>query len=237
MLEVLIAVLGAVVGASALLVSIAGHRHNVRQAERLAERERRIEAREREADQRERLTQSSMLHVAMVSGPSVLADGFVRWRLEAVNTSNQPLLQVAVHYDGVRLDAREVLPAGGALTVNLPTASTAGAPPSALLCSVDFTDTSGSRWRRLATGGLQPQAAGGGEAHWYAPVAPIVSPHVPMSRPDPGGIPGGPPPDFSTPPFAGRPMEPLSRRAHRPAVAAVILAVAAAVYLIVRYVG
>lgn len=177
MIEVVIAVLGAVVGASALVVSIAGHRHNVRQAGRLAERERRIEDREREADQREKLIQSSMLHVTMGSRPSVLADGYARWRLEAVNTSNQPLVQVAVHYDGVRLDGREILPAGGRLTVDLPMTSANGSPPSPLLCSVEFTDSSGSRWRRLATGQLQPWASGtGDETDWQPPVAPIVGP-------------------------------------------------------------
>lgn len=104
-----IAVVGAVVGASALVVSIAGHRHNVRQAERLAERERRIEARKREADQREKLIQSSMRHVALTSTPSVLAEGYAQWRLEVVNTSNQPFTHVTLHYDGERLDSREVL--------------------------------------------------------------------------------------------------------------------------------
>ncbi|UUU34312.1 hypothetical protein JIX56_33210 [Streptomyces sp. CA-210063] len=235
MIEVLIAVLGAVVGASALVVSIAGHRHTIRQAERLAERERRIEAREREADQRERLIQSSMLHVAMVSSPSVLADGYVQWRLEAVNTSNQPLVRIAVHYDGERLDGREVLPAGGVLTADLPLTSATGSPPSPLLCSVEFTDTSGSRWRRLATGQLQPQAADGdGEAHWHAPVAPIVGPLPPPLVRE--MRPGGPPAQGSAPPVA-RPPRPLSKRAYRPAVAAVIVVVVAAVYLLVRYVG
>ncbi|MGW0839044.1 hypothetical protein ACWD26_02580 [Streptomyces sp. NPDC002787] len=232
MLEVVIAVLGAVVGASALVVSIAGHRHNVRQAGRLAERERRIEAREREADQRERLIQSSMLHVAMVSSPSALAEGYERWRLEAVNTSNQPLVQLAVHYDGVRLDGRDILPAGGVLTAHLPMTSAAGSPPSPLLCSVEFTDSSGSRWRRLATGQLQPQAAATGEeAHWQTPVAPIVGPLPPplFSGSPSGAVPS----QRATPP----PEPPLSKRAYVPAVAAVIAVVAAAVYLLVRYVG
>ncbi|MDT0571242.1 hypothetical protein RM704_27910 [Streptomyces sp. DSM 3412] len=240
MIEVVIAVLGAVVGASALVVSIAGHRHNVRQAARLAERERRVEDREREADQREQLIQSSMLHVAMVSRPSALADGYTRWHLDAVNTSNQPLVQVAVRYDGVRLDGREVLPAGGALTVDLPTTSVAGSPPSPLLCSVEFTDTSGRRWRRLATGQLQPWAPGtDGEEHWHAPVAPIVSPFTAgWGAPEPGG----------TPPVRGpaRPRR-LSRRlwagdeGELPLRTALALGLAGAVlitaYLIVRYVG
>lgn len=237
MIEVVIAVLGAAVGASALVVSIAGHRHNVRQAGRLAERERRIEDREREADQREKLIQSSMLHVAMVSTPSALADGYTRWRLHAVNTSNQPLVGVAVHYDGVRLDGREVLPAGGALTADLPMTSATGSPPSPLLCSVEFTDTSGRRWRRLATGQLQPQAPGtGGEANWHAPVPPIVSPLPPPPFQTQGSIPGGAYGQRPEQP-ADPPADPLSERAYRPAVAAVIVVVAAAVYLIVRSLG
>ncbi|WP_328507359.1 hypothetical protein [Streptomyces sp. NBC_00391] len=235
MIEVVIAVLGAVVGASALVVSIAGHRHNVRQAGRLAERERRIEDREREADEREKLVQSSMLHVTMAGSPSVLADGYTQWRLEAVNTSNQPLAQVTVRYDGVRLDGREILPAGGRFTADLPMTSATGAPPSPLLGSVEFTDTSGRRWRRLATGRLQPRADGtGDEADWHAPVPPIVGPlPVPLFRGTPSG---GPYPQRAAQPKSP-PPRPLSERAHRPAVAAVIVVVAAAVYLLVRYVG
>lgn len=235
MIEVVIAVLGAVVGASALVVSIAGHRHNVRQAARLAERERRVEDREREADQREKLIQSSMLHVTMGSSPSVLADGYARWHLEAVNTSNQPLVQVAVRYDGVRLDGREILPAGGRLTVGLPMTSATGSPPSPLLCSVEFTDSSGSRWRRLATGQLQPRASGtGDEPDWQPPVPPIVGPlPVPLLSGDPAGGAHAPRQSAARP----APPRPLPTRAYRSAVAAVVLVVAAAVYLLVRYMG
>ncbi|MCC9704583.1 hypothetical protein E4N62_04515 [Streptomyces sp. MNU76] len=233
MIEVVIAVLGAVVGASALVVSIAGHRHNVRQAARLAERERRIEDREREADQREKLIQSSLLHVAMGSSRSVLADGYARWHLEAVNTSNQPFVQVAVHYDGVRLDGREILPAGGRLTVGLPMTSATGSPPSPLLGSVEFTDSSGNRWRRLATGRLQPRASGTGEdADWQPPVAPIVGPYPPLIS----GSPAGGATHRARPP-AARAAPPLPTRAYRAAVAAVVVVVAAAVYLLVRYMG
>lgn len=236
MIEVVIAVLGAVVGASALVVSIAGHRHNVRQAARLAERERRVEDREREADQREKLIQSSMLHVTMGSRPSVLADGYARWHLEAVNTSNQPLVQLAVHYDGVRLDGREILPAGGRLTVDLPMTSATGSPPSPLLCSVEFTDSSGSRWRRLATGQLQPWAESGTAdgTDWQPPVAPIVGPlPVPLLSGNPAG--GAHSPRQATPPPP--PPRPLPTRAYRAAVVAVIVVVAAAAYLLVRYMG
>lgn len=235
MLEVVIAVVGAVVGASGLVVSIAGHRHNVRQAERLTDRERRIEAREREADQRETLTQPSMLHVALTSAPSVLADGYVRWRLEAVNTSNQPLVRVTLSYDGVPLDGREVLPAGGSIRADLPLTSPAGPPPSPGLCSVEFTDTSARRWRRLATGQLQPRAAGeDDEARWYPPVVPIVSPHTPV---DWGGDPGASaPPRPLPPPSAGR----LARRSRRalvlPAVSLALL-VASVVYLVLLHAG
>ncbi|MBE4738008.1 MULTISPECIES: hypothetical protein [Streptomyces] len=239
MIEVVIAVLGAVVGAAALVVSIAGHRHNVRQAGRLAERERRVEDREREADQREKLIQSSMLHVTMDSRPSVLADGYARWRLEAVNTSNQPLVQVAVHYDDVRLDGREILAAGGRLSVDLPMTSATGSPPSPLLCSVEFTDSSGSRWRRLATGRLQPWASGtGDETDWQPPVAPIVGPlPVPLLSGRPAGLPpeGAHSPRQATPPPA--PPRPLSTPAYRAAVVAVIVIVVAAAYLLVRYMG
>jgi hypothetical protein len=232
MLEVVIAVLGAVVGASALVVSIAGHRHNVRQAERLAERERRIEAREREADQRETLIQSSMLHVAVTSSPSLLAEGYTQWRLEVVNTSNQPLVRVTLSYDGVRLDSREILAAGGSIGANLPLVSPAGPLPSPFLCSVEFTDSSARRWRRLATGQLQPQAAGSGdETSWYPPVTPIVSRHVPIEwRGEPAG--SRPPPPPPAAPFA-RPL----RRYHRLALAVVIVVASAALYLILRYVG
>ncbi|WNZ11921.1 hypothetical protein [Streptomyces sp. 11x1] len=235
MIEVVIAVLGAVVGASALVVSIAGHRHNVRQAVRLAERERRIEDREREADQREKLIQSSLLHVTMGSSRSVLADGYARWHLEAVNTSNQPLVQVAVHYDGERLDGREILPAGGRLTVGLPMTSATGSPPSPLLCSVEFTDSSGNRWRRLATGRLQPWGTGtGDETNWQPPVAPIVGPlPAPLISGSPAG--GAHAPRQGTPPPT--PPRPLPTRAYRAAVAAVVVVVAAAVYLLVRYMG
>jgi hypothetical protein len=233
MLEVGIAVVGAVVGASALAVSIAGHRHNVRQAERLAERERRIEAREREADERETLIQSSMLHVALTSAPSVLADGYVQWRLEAVNTSNQPLLQVSLAYDGVRLDGRPVLPAGGTIRGDLPLVSSSGSPPSPLLCTVEFTDTSGRRWRRSATGQLQPQAAGaGGESGWHAPVAPIVSP-APVYPHQWGEPSGSAPPEPSEP----RPMGRLGRRRRRELawlLAALVVAVAGLVHLLAR---
>lgn len=233
MIEVVIAVLGAVVGASALVVSIAGHRHNVRQAARLAERERRVEDREREADQREKLIQPSMLHVAMVSSPSVLADGYERWHLEAVNTSNQPLVHLAVHYDGVRLAGREFLPAGGRLTVDLPMTSATGSPPSPLRCSVEFTDSSGSRWRRLATGQLQPWASGtGDETDWQPPVPPVVGPlPAPLLYGDPAGRAHSPRPTAARP----APPRPLPTRAYRWAVAAVVLVVAAAVYLLVRY--
>ncbi|MBD9703164.1 hypothetical protein IHE56_13905 [Streptomyces sp. ID01-12c] len=239
MIEVVIAVLGAVVGAAALVVSIAGHRHNVRQAGRLAERERRVEDREREADQREKLIQSSMLHVTMDSRPSVLADGYARWRLEAVNTSNQPLVQVAVHYDDVRLDGREILAAGGRLSVDLPMTSATGSPPSPLLCSVEFTDSSGSRWRRLATGQLQPWASGTGDGtDWQPPVPPIVGPlPVPLLSGRPAGLPpeGAHSPRQATPPPA--PPRPLSTPAYRAAVVAVIVIVVAAAYLLVRYMG
>ncbi|MFF6782772.1 hypothetical protein [Streptomyces sp. NPDC012510] len=235
MLEVVIAVLGAVVGAGALGVSLAGHRHNVRQARRLAERERRLEAREREADQREKLIQSSMLHVTMVSSPSVLADGYVRWRLEAVNTSNQPLVRVALHYDGVRLGGRDVLAAGGVLTADLPMTSAAGSPPSPLLSSAEFTDTSGNRWRRLATGQLQSQVMDtGAEPRWHAPVPPVVSPLPPPLF---TGAPSGTPPPRRPAPSAPPPARPLSKRAYRPAVAAVFAVVVGAVYLLVRCAG
>ncbi|WP_215455127.1 hypothetical protein [Streptomyces sp. ATCC 21386] len=237
MIEVVIAVLGAVVGASALVVSIAGHRHNVRQAARLADRERRIEDREREADQREKLIQSSLLHVTMGSSRSVLADGYARWHLEAVNTSNQPLVQVTVHYDGERLDGREILPAGGRLTVGLPMTSATGSPPSPLLCSVEFTDSSGNRWRRLATGRLQPWGTGTGTGDgtdWQPPVAPIVGPlPAPLISGSPAGRARAPRQETS--PTA--PPRPLPTRAYRAAVAAVVVVVAAAVYLLVRYMG
>ena len=195
-----------------------------------------IEDREREADQRERLIQSSMLHVTMGSSPSVLADGYARWRLEAVNTSNQPLVQVTVHYDGVRLDGREILAAGGRLSVDLPMTSATAAPPSPLLCSVEFTDSSGSRWRHLATGQLQPWASGtGDETDWQPPVAPIVGPlPVPLLSGRPAGL---PPEGAHSPRQATPPPRPLSTPAYRSAVVAVVVVVAAAAYLLLRYLG
>lgn len=235
-LEAVIAVLGAVVGASTLALGIAGHRHNVRQAERLTERERRIEQRERDADQREALVQPSMLHMAMTSNPSVLADRYVQWRLEATNTSNQPFHHVTLRYGEVPLECRDVLlQAGKTVTARLPAVYAANASPSPFLRSVEFTDVAGKQWCRLATGQIQSRSVGpDGESRWHTPVAPIVSPHVPMT------------PDWSGP-FAGAARPSLRRggsgpmmlgfRSRRRAVVGALLVLVIVVitgYLIIR---
>ncbi|GGZ11102.1 hypothetical protein [Streptomyces poonensis] len=230
MLEVVIAVVGAVVGVSSLALSVAVHRHNVRQAERLAERERRVERREQEADERETLVQPSMLQMTLTSSPSPLVDGYVQWWLEAANTSNQPLQGVTLCYDGVPLGRQSVLlPAGGTVRTQLPPVAATEAPPSPLLCSAEFTDAGGKRWRRLANGRLQSWAVGAdGAGRWRTPVAPVVDPH-PVQL--------GAPRDVMGPPPAGGVFRPPpARRSPVAAVALVLMLVlvAVTVWLLVR---
>lgn len=201
MLEAVVGVVGVVVGVAGVVTSYAGHRHSVREAARVSAMAREVEERERElareAERRAEVVQASLVQVVMRSRPSPLAEQWVGWSLQATNGSDQPVRDVALHYDGRPLPTSltgGLLHAGESVSALLPTSDTGPAHPSQpALGVVEFTDAAGVRWRRSATGMLEQRY---GSGSWDTR-PPLVAPFQPppaqtgtYGRPAPAGPPG-----------------------------------------------
>ncbi|WP_157881543.1 hypothetical protein, partial [Streptomyces phaeochromogenes] len=135
MLEAVVGVVGVVVGVAGLVTSYAGHRHSVRESARVAAMAREVEEREqelaREAERRAEVVQASLVQVMMRSRPSPLAEQWVGWSLQATNGSDQPVRDVALHYDGLPLPTTltgGLLHAGESVSALLPTSDTSLSP-------------------------------------------------------------------------------------------------------------
>ncbi|MGI3202193.1 hypothetical protein ACRJ4W_35135 [Streptomyces sp. GLT-R25] len=171
MLEAVVGVVGVVVGVAGLVTSYAGHRHSVRESARVAAMAREVEERERElaleAERRAEVVQASLVQVMMRSRPSPLAEQWVGWSLQATNGSDQPVRDVALHYDGLPLPTTltgGLLHAGESVSALLPTSDTSlgpARPSQPALGVVQFTDAAGVRWRRSATGMLEQRYESG----------------------------------------------------------------------------
>ncbi|MEV2228941.1 hypothetical protein AB0H69_10255 [Streptomyces phaeochromogenes] len=210
MLEAVVGVVGVVVGVAGLVTSYAGHRHSVRESARVAAMAREVEERERElareAERRAEVVQASLVQVMMRSRPSPLAEQWVGWSLQATNGSDQPVRDVALHYDGQPLRTTltgGLLHAGESVSALLPTsdASLGPARPSQpALGVVEFTDAAGVRWRRSGTGMLEQRYESGSWDARPPRVAPFQPPATQTGaqtgtygRPAPAGPPGGGP--------------------------------------------
>ncbi|MGW2291421.1 hypothetical protein [Streptomyces phaeochromogenes] len=232
MLEAVVGVVGVVVGVAGLVTSYAGHRHSVRESARVAAMAREVEEREREltreAERRAEVVQASLVQVMMRSRPSPLAEQWVGWSLQATNGSDQPVRDVALHYDGLPLSTTltgGLLHAGESVSALLPTSDTSIGPSQPALGVVEFTDASGVRWRRSATGMLEQRYESGS---WdlrpprVAPYQPPATQTGPYGRPSPAGPPGAGPtqPQLQLrPPARSRSRKPLPR----PVSAAMVL--------------
>ncbi|MGW3937604.1 hypothetical protein [Streptomyces phaeochromogenes] len=202
MLEAVVGVVGVVVGVAGLVTSYAGHRHSVRESARVAAMAREVEERERElareAERRAEVVQASLVQVMMRSRPSPLAEQWVGWSLQATNGSDQPVKDVALHYDGLPLSTSltgGLLHAGESVSALLPTsdASLGPAHPSQpALGVVEFTDAAGVQWRRAATGMLEQRYESGSWDLRHPQVAPFQPPVQTgaYGRPAPAGPPG-----------------------------------------------
>ncbi|MEU9958188.1 hypothetical protein [Streptomyces sp. NPDC050982] len=206
MLEAVVGVVGVVVGVAGVVTSYAGHRHSVREAARVTAMAREVEERERElareAERRAEVVQASLVQVVMRSRPSPLAEQWVGWSLQATNGSDQPVRDVALHYDGRPLPTSltgGLLHAGESVSALLPTSDPSPGPahPSQpALGVVEFTDAAGVRWRRSATGMLEQRY---GSGSWdtrpprVAPFQPPAQTGAYGRRPDPAGPPGAGP--------------------------------------------
>ncbi|MGW3424520.1 hypothetical protein [Streptomyces phaeochromogenes] len=229
MLEAVVGVVGVVVGVAGLVTSYAGHRHSVREAARVAAVAREVAERERElsreAERRAEVVQASLVQVVMRSRPSPLAEQWVGWSLQATNGSDQPVRDVALHYDGRPLPTSltgGLLHAGESVSVLLPTSDTSRSPalPSQpALGVVEFTDAAGVRWRRSATGMLEQRYESGSWDLRLPRVAPYQPPATQTGaygRPSPAGPPGAGPAQAQPqpqlrPPARSRPRKPLPR--------------------------
>ncbi|MFD3311113.1 hypothetical protein [Streptomyces sp. NPDC058694] len=204
MLEAVVGVVGVVVGVAGVVTSYAGHRHSVREAARVSAMAREVEERERElareAERRAEVVQASLVQVVMRSRPSPLAAQWVGWSLQATNGSDQPVRDVALHYDGLPLPTSltgGLLHAGESVSALLPTSDNTSPGPAhpsqPALGVVEFTDSAGVRWRRSATGMLE-QRYGSGSWDTRPPrVAPYQPPPAQTGaygRPTPAGPPG-----------------------------------------------
>ncbi|MCX5596584.1 hypothetical protein OOK29_00335 [Streptomyces phaeochromogenes] len=237
MLEAVVGVVGVVVGVAGLVTSYAGHRHSVRESARVAAMAREVEERElelaREAERRAEVVQASLVQVMMRSRPSPLAEQWVGWSLQATNGSDQPVRDVALHYDGLPLSTSltgGLLHAGESVSALLPT-SDAGLGPAhpsqPALGVVEFTDAAGVRWRRAATGMLEQRYESGS---WdlrpprVAPYQPPATQTGAYGRPSPAGPPGAGPTQSQPQPQLRPPARSRSRKPlPRPVSAAMVL--------------
>jgi hypothetical protein len=191
MAEVLIAAFSALVAAGALAVSYAAHRHQVRRAAVLDEREARIEGwegrleqREREADRREARTQASLIAVRALAAPSSLHTHWRRVLLNIANHSNQPIFELSVYYNGELVEETQSgIGPGCTRNITLALSEPSAQPTVLKKVDVEFTDAARTRWRRDGEGGLRqgsPQENGGWE--WGEREIPVVQ-HVELQTP------------------------------------------------------
>lgn len=202
MLEAVVGVVGVIVGVAGLVTSYAGHRHSVRESARVAAMAREVEERERElaleAERQAEVVQASLVQVVMRSRPSPLAEQWVGWSLQATNGSDQPVRDVALHYDGRPLPTTltgGLLHAGESVSALLPTSDTSlgpARPSQPALGVMQFTDAAGVRWRRSATGMLEQRYENGSWDARHPRVAPFQPPVQTgaYGRPTPAGPPG-----------------------------------------------
>ncbi|MCX4558239.1 hypothetical protein OHA02_18795 [Streptomyces phaeochromogenes] len=244
MLEAVVGVVGVVVGVAGLVTSYAGHRHSVRESARVAAMAREVEERERElaleAERRAEVVQASLVQVMMRSRPSPLAEQWVGWSLQATNGSDQPVRDVALHYDGLPLPTTltgGLLHAGESVSALLPTSDTSlgpARPSQPALGVVQFTDAAGVRWRRSATGMLEQRYESGS----WDPRSPRVAPFQPPAtqtgaqpgaygRPTPPGPPGTGPAQPQPQPWHQPQSRPRSRKPLPRSVSAAMVLVGA----------
>ncbi|MGW6950996.1 hypothetical protein [Streptomyces xanthophaeus] len=134
MIATVVAIVGAVVTIGSLVISYLAHRHQVRRARvldqreaRLQAQEERLESRARAVDRRNDLTQASMIETNITVVPSGIHEGSATPHLKIANPSNQPILDLRVTYAGHHLtDAPEV----SALVTDAPSLYPSPRPPA-----------------------------------------------------------------------------------------------------------
>ncbi|WP_158697937.1 hypothetical protein [Streptomyces prunicolor] len=176
MVELVIAAVGCLVGLGGLAISYAAHRHQVGQAERLAEREQLVAERERAADERNTLVHASRLHVGFMATQSPLTN-LDTWVLRVINYSSQPMRDLVSFYGGERLEFDSPtghLSPGVMREARIPS-RLAEPRPLHEATIVEFTDAAGLRWRRLGSGVLQCRRDNpDGSQVWGPEQAPLV---------------------------------------------------------------
>ncbi|MGW7030440.1 hypothetical protein ACWGFX_25175 [Streptomyces xanthophaeus] len=231
MIATVVAIVGAVVTIGSLVISYLAHRHQVQRARvldqreaRLQAQEERLESRARAVDRRNDLTQASMIETNITVVPSGIHEGSATPHLKIANPSNQPILDLRITYAGHHLtDAPRGLGPGDRRSIPLPVTTTPSEDPTGFLLQlvIDFTDASGTRWRREGGIGLQQAASSvSGEQLWLPREPPVVGPAVmpPPYMPPPGSRPR---------PAQKAPSERARRRAPLLATILVLIAVLA----------
>lgn len=187
-MDVVLAVIGTLVGVGGLAISVAGLRLQKQTAQNLEARERAVGTREAAIARAEASTHASLLQF----GPArraVLGGQVVSWTATVTNTSNQPFTHMAMGYTTglLRDGSREYLAPGDSASGTLPLE---GGPPDMEKVYVDITDSAARRWRRWGSGIVQPgQQLPDGTYSWGPADAPVVSLHTPLSSPPrPAGL-------------------------------------------------
>ncbi|CAM5616385.1 hypothetical protein [Streptomyces avidinii] len=229
MIATVVAIVGAVVTVASLLISYLAHRHQVQRAAVLDQREARLQAQEerletraRAVDRRNDLAQASMIETNITVVPSGIHEGSATPHLKIANPSNQPVLDLRITYAGQHITgAPRGLGPGDQRSIPLPVTTTRGEDPTGFLLQlvIDFTDASGTRWRKEGGIGLQQAASSpNGEQRWLPREPPVVGPvTMPSARRA-----DGPPPWAPASP-APAPGPPARRRRRATLLAALLL--------------
>ncbi|MGW7033436.1 hypothetical protein ACWGFX_40485 [Streptomyces xanthophaeus] len=195
MIATVVAIVGAVVTICSLVISYLAHRHQVQRAAvldqreaRLQAQEERLESRARAVDRRNDLTQASMIETNITVVRSGIHEGSATPHLKIANPSNQPILDLRITYGGHHItDAPRGLGPGGQHSIPLPVTTTPSEDPTGFLPQlvIDFTDASGTRWRKEGGVGLQQATSSlNGEQLWLPRESPVVGPVTMPARLD-----------------------------------------------------
>ncbi|MFI8391831.1 hypothetical protein [Streptomyces sp. NPDC085540] len=232
MIATVVAIVGAVVTVGSLLISYLAHRHQVQRAAVLDQREARLQAQEerletraRAVDRRNDLAQASMIETNITVVPSGIHEGSATPHLKIANPSNQPIVDLRITYAGQHLtDAPRGVGPGDQRSIPLPVTTTRGEDPTGFLLQlvIDFTDASGTRWRKEGGIGLQQAASSpNGEQRWLPREPPVVGPvTMPSARAE------WPPPPYAPAGSAPAPSYPPARYRRKASLPAVLLLLA-----------
>ncbi|MEU2609340.1 hypothetical protein [Streptomyces albus] len=181
MIETVIGVVGALVGIGGLATSYANHRHQKRQGQQLAERERRVEKREKEADRRESLAQASMVRVHVTKRRSQLDSHVPLPELAIVNSSNQPIRVIAARHGNEEIPFPQMRPVQDGILLTGGARITSEVLPGHFQIDhvqVEFIDAAGQRWTRLANGALRRGRFRNQAWEWGDVEPPVVTQYV-----------------------------------------------------------